>query len=607
MFEGGGFGVGLTVDVLDLSSWPGELVPSGVSVRPTRLGEAMPVAARTDAEIALELQRIGRAESALAAYRAELICELAGRRPDSADRQVGEPGAASPDWVAGAGHPPAAGVSEFFADELAMVLNCSRAEATTHIELCTTLVRHLPVTWAALADDGLGWPRARAVAAELAGPVRQLAPQAVAAVEAAVLPGAGELAVTRLRAAVRREVLRHDAAAAERRRAQAERCADVVVRPAPDGMAELSVFAPQPLAAAIRDTVDRYARLAKTDDPARPIGSLRVAALADLVLRPWDTSRPPVTAHLDVLAPVGALLAAAAGHDNCAVGHQLPHPPDTTPDTGHPPAPGDPPVRGNSPAPGDRSRPAASSGSAALDQAAACPPDAGVACRRIAPAEVNGQPITAGQLRELLEFLDALCPGGLQAPTGGTLGISLQDPATGALRATATRGELTRLARRGCPAHPGTDCGCPVLGPPAGTDRYRPTAAQHRFTTSRDRGCRHPGCANRAGWADLDHVLPHADGGTTTCQNLCCLCRRHHRLKTFAPGWRFTMTPDGALTVTTPSGVTRTTRPPGMTATGPPPPDTPPPGWPPDRGPPDRRPSAHPPEPATPSHDPAPF
>ncbi|WP_439957974.1 hypothetical protein [Modestobacter italicus] len=46
--------------------------------------------------------------------------------------------------------------------------------------------------------------------------------------------------------------------------------------------------------------------------------------------------------------------------------------------------------------------------------------------------------------------------------------------------------------------------------------------------------------------------------------NLCCLCRRHHRLKTHAPGWRYRMSPDGTLHVTTPSGVTRTTRPPGL-------------------------------------------
>ena len=81
--------------------------------------------------------------------------------------------------------------------------------------------------------------------------------------------------------------------------------------------------------------------------------------------------------------------------------------------------------------------------------------------------------------------------------------------------------------------------------------------------SSRDRGCRHPGGRSRAGWADLDHVVPHAEGGATDCENLCCLCRRHHRLKTHAPGWMFTLDPDGNLLVTTPSGVTRISRPPG--------------------------------------------
>ncbi|SFT90513.1 hypothetical protein SAMN05660657_03801, partial [Geodermatophilus amargosae] len=61
-----------------------------------------------------------------------------------------------------------------------------------------------------------------------------------------------------------------------------------------------------------------------------------------------------------------------------------------------------------------------------------------------------------------------------------------------------------------------------------------------------------------------DHVIPHTCGGATDCANLCCLCRSHHRLKTFARGWRFHMSPDGVLTVTTPSGITRTTRPLGL-------------------------------------------
>ena len=494
MFEGGGFGVGVTVNHLDAPSWP-SVLPPGVVERPTRLGELMPVAARTDAEIAVELQRIEQMEGRLAAYRAELVAELAGRRPDSRDRQLGEPGAASPDWAPGPGREAAAGVSEFFADELALVLNCSRTAATKLADSALLLTTSLRATWAALADGALDWPRARALAAELALPAREVEPGVLAQVEAAVLPRARRLSIRGLQAAARAELLSQDAAAADRRRAQAARAADVTVRPLPDGMAEVSVFLPQEMATTIDRTLDRYARIAKADGDQHSLGQLRVGVLCDLVTRPWDTTRPPVTAHLTVHAPLPTLHAGA---------------PTAAP-----------------------------------------------------TAEVDGQPITAAHLRSLLEQLDALCPGGLQAPAGGTLDVALTDAATGALRATVTRTQLERLARRGCPRHPDGTCGCPVLDRPPPVHRYRPSAAQRRFITIRDRTCRHPGCGNAAGWADLDHVVAHAHGGDTACENLCCLCRRHHRLKTHAPGWSFTMTPDGVLTVTTPSGVTRTTGPPG--------------------------------------------
>ena len=84
----------------------------------------------------------------------------------------------------------------------------------------------------------------------------------------------------------------------------------------------------------------------------------------------------------------------------------------------------------------------------------------------------------------------------------------MTDP-TGELLAAVTRAELEPAVRRG-----------QGLGPPPKIDRYQPTPAQYRFVRTRDRTCRHPGCPNRAGWADMDHVIAHAEGGETCCTNL---------------------------------------------------------------------------------------
>ncbi len=534
MFDmGGGFGVAVSVTPLDLPAWPEQPPPQGVTVRASRLGDLLPVAARTDAEIAAELQRVVVVESALAAYKAELVVGLAARRPDTADRQLGEPGAAADGWLPGPGPEPVTGVSEFFVDELAVVLNCSRTASSMLADTAWVLLERLPATWAALADGQLDWARARGLAAELSDAAHELEPEVLARIEAAVLPGAATLSIRTLRERARAELQCLDDTAADRRRKRAQRAADVTVTPARDGMAELRVFLPRPMATAIRDALDRYARMAKAGGDASPIGLLRVGVLGDLVLRPWDESRPPVTAHLTVLADLGALRAAAAEHVPCPVPH-----------------------------------PAASPGGDASCSHSAC------CCRPPTAPTVDGEAITAAQLRELLEELDALCAGGLRAPAGGSLHLALSDPGSGALRAVLTRGELERLVRRGCLQHPGGRCGCPILDRPRAVNRYRPTPAQRRFVRARDLTCRHPGCRNSVAWADLDHVVPHADGGATSCQNLCCLCRRHHRLKTHAPGWRFTMTADGTLTVRTPSGMTRATRPPGLRI---PEPDDPPP------------------------------
>ena len=106
----------------------------------------------------------------LAGYKAELVVGLAGDRPATVDRRRGQVGTASEEW---ADDLLDEDVSEFYADELAMVLNCSRTAATNLWEQATTLRNRLPATWAALADGELDWPRARAMAEELGWPARE--------------------------------------------------------------------------------------------------------------------------------------------------------------------------------------------------------------------------------------------------------------------------------------------------------------------------------------------------------------------------------------------------------------------------------------------------
>jgi Domain of unknown function (DUF222) len=181
------------------------------------------------------------------------------------------------------------------------------------------------------------------------------------------------------------------------------------------------------------------------------------------------------------------------------------------------------------------------------------------------PADVNGSAITPAHLIELLRRVGAL---GLTTPAdGGELTFAVTD-ADGRILATLSLAALQQAVKKGEGANP-----------PAATDAYTPTAKQSELVNTRDRGCRWPYCPHRAGWADHDHVIPHACGGETTCTNLCCLCRSHHRLKTLAKGWLLRMEPDGTLHVTTPSGVTRTTKPWAMRRRPPPepPPDPDPP------------------------------
>lgn len=101
--------------------------------------------------------------------------------------------------------------------------------------------------------------------------------------------------------------------------------------------------------------------------------------------------------------------------------------------------------------------------------------------------------------------------------------------------------------------------------------RYQPSAALERAIRCRDLTCRWPGCDRPASCCDIDHTIPFnhndpANGGLTVPWNLKCLCRLHHRLKTFLcgpGGWRDKQLPDGTVIWTSPTGRTYRTTPSG--------------------------------------------
>ena len=62
------------------------------------------------------------------------------------------------------------------------------------------------------------------------------------------------------------------------------------------------------------------------------------------------------------------------------------------------------------------------------------------------------------------------------------------------------------------------------------TSRLRTVDDRMRsFIENRDGGCRVPGC-EQTWWLHIHHIVHWEDGGTTTSENLCCLCPYHHRL-----------------------------------------------------------------------------
>ncbi|WP_324275092.1 DUF222 domain-containing protein [Blastococcus brunescens] len=270
-----------------------ELLAGWLAVQPEPVSR-LPARLLDDERVAEELGRIQRNRAREAAREAELILRLAELRPDGEDPAPGTPGARR-GWRRT--DPEFAGVSEFFPDEVAHAINlgrgrrrCGRGGRSRGGTGC----RRRSPRWPGGDRRAAGLGAGRCAAAQPAGGGRRGG--------GVLLPGAGDLSVARLRARALELLAELDADAVGQRHEEAQRAADVRCADAGDGMATLSTDLPVAEAAACYDVIDQLAAMAKADGDPRPIGAIRAAIHAMLILRPADSGLPGVTVNLAVSA-----------------------------------------------------------------------------------------------------------------------------------------------------------------------------------------------------------------------------------------------------------------------------------------------------------------
>jgi hypothetical protein len=511
----------------------------------------------------------GRDASGAEASRARALAAFARSRPAALfDRAPGERGAASAASIAAR---PAAltEVSEWAVDEAAATLGVSGRVASLMLVDAVTLVEGLPATLAALSAGDISPAHARAMV-EIAGPVADADRRAQ--VEAAVLPRAtaGQTAQA-LRASLRRAVARIDAAAAADQLAKAARDRHVRLEVRDDGMSVLIALWSTPVGRACYEALSAYAKACEYDEDGnrdpRSHQQRMADCLADLILRP-HADHPAVQVALTLVAGVDTLTGHGDGAEVPAEvdGDLVPAPlarelaytfgllprPDATPDSADTPGGlvSDTPDSADTPDTPDTEteREARIAALRAAELAAAEElRSARTAADPNPVADAGGTSATRAALIRLLDTRRLIATALAERPR-----IAVVDQLTGTLLALT---DSTQLRAATASGH--------GLGPPSGTDAYRPTDPLYRFVRLRDRRCRFPGCRIRARCCDLDHQVPHPRGATTH-DNLACLCEHHHRLSHQAPGWRLHRDPDGGLVWTLPSGRTITTRPPAF-------------------------------------------
>jgi hypothetical protein len=471
------------------------------------------------------------------------VAELARRRPAE-----GTPPAAA------LGGFPAA-ISEFTADEVAMALTLTGRAAGVELDLALDLAAR-PATAAALETGQIDLPRVK-ILVSLLGP---LAPAHADAVEAQILPRAGQMTTGQLRAALGRAVLAVDPDAARRRREDAEREARVEHWADPEGTASLAGRGLPPAAALTASSrLTQVAAAWKKHGAQGGMDLLRAHAyLALLNGQPVDT--PPAGLLPPVLGPghPGPVSSPAAGRGG-RDGAPVPGP------VGAPAASrlGDP-GRGLA-ADGPQALPAGLGGPGPGGP----PPTAGLINLTVplttllglahGPGDAGGHgPLDAAATRQLARTLAGHHATRWQIIITTSDGHALaHGTAPGSARAKACAGDFDRGWAITVTAEPITTG---PYGHRTAEPGYRPSPALQRLIRARTVTCSGPGCRRPAARCDLDHTVPHDSDGLTCECNLGPACRHCHRRKQ-TPGWELTQPTPGTMTWTTPAGRRYTTLP----------------------------------------------
>jgi hypothetical protein len=245
--------------------------------------------------------------------------------------------------------------------QVSLALSMSEYTAAVWADLAVTLSWRLRATGEALWAGRIDLYRARLIAEATS----VLAEVTAREVEAKVLPGAGQETPAQLRERLRRAVIAADPAAAERRRADAERRAGVNLYPDADGTATLAgTGLPAVLAAAAMAKITAMARARKEAGLGGGLDLHRAQVMLGLLLgtlppTPPAEGAPPDQPPTDDADP-GPSDGSAAGDINPGDGGPSNHSPDAGPSGNASGPSGDPHdggPAGDAPFPGDEDAP----------------------------------------------------------------------------------------------------------------------------------------------------------------------------------------------------------------------------------------------------------